>query len=659
MCGPAGVGRQEVLDMLDELARLTTLQEESPQSFRVRAYESARHGIEGDGRDPARLSAQELTAIKGVGKSTAAKIREFVDTGSVAKLETLRKAFPPSVVELSRIPGMGPKTLKLIRQRLGVETVAQLKAAIDAEQLQTLPGMGPASEAKMAKAIERLGLAGKNRRTPIADALPIAQGLVGSLLTVEGVEEAVWCGSLRRFVEMVGDIDITVASTQPELAMAAVREHRSVAEIVVSGSTKTSFLTATGLQVDVRVVAPEAFGAATLYFTGSKAHNIALRQRAIDRGLLLNEYGLFKTADRTEAPAVGSDPADGDDPAPTSHPDAIGATGKRSDGDAADNRDESASSTDTDSADQVDEAAGDAAGGRETVEAPVAAGTEAEIYAALDLAYIAPPLREGTGEIEAAADGRLPDLVTLDQIRGDLHYHTDRSGDGRSSLAEMVEVAAQRGYDYLAITDHGEDLAINGSTAEEMLAHRDAIRALQPAYPEMTLLYGCELNIGRSGGLDYDAGFRALFDYTVASVHSHFDLPQREQTERLVAAIADPTVNSIAHLTGRYIGRRPGIELNIDIILEALYTFDVALEINGALDRLDAESAVVRRAVDRGVKLVINTDSHHVSDLTRMSYGVETSQRGWAPRELVVNTWPRDEFLAWVTAKTSRPDWPI
>jgi DNA polymerase (family 10) len=217
----------------------------------------------------------------------------------------------------------------------------------------------------------------------------------------------------------------------------------------------------------------------------------------------------------------------------------------------------------------------------------------------------------------------------------------------------MVRVAAERGYEYLAITDHGVDLVINGSTAEEMLEHREVISRVQEHHPDMTVLWGCELNIGPKGQLDYDLDFRALFEYTVASVHSHFDGSQRDQTARLVAAIADPTVNSIGHLTGRYIGRRPGIEIDVDIVLEALHHFDVALEINGALDRLDAASDVVRRAVDRGVKLVINTDSHHTTELGRMEYGVLTAQRGWVPRDLVINTWPRDRFLEWAGARTA------
>lgn len=573
--------RSDVLAMLSELITLTTLDEESPQSFKVRAYENARNTLEAHGSDITELSVSDLVKLKGVGKATATKVRELIETGSVEKLDRLRERYPPAFVELSRIPGLGPKTLKLVRSELGIEDLEGLKAAIAAEQLRTLPRMGPTSEAKIAKAIDRLGLSGKDRRTPIAEALPLADRLVSELGLVDGVTDVAFCGSLRRMSETVGDIDITVAATDPKAVMAAVLGHGAVTEIVLSGPTKTSFLTSTALQVDVRVVAPEQFGAATMYFTGSKAHNIALRQRAINAGLLLNEYGLM--------------------------------------------------ATDED--------------GNETV---VASGSEEEIYTALDLVYIPPPLREATGEVEAAAERTLPELVRMSHIKGDLHYHTDRSGDGRAPLSDMVKVAADRGYDYLAITDHGEDLAINGSTREEFLEHRDAIRTLQEEYPDLTILYGCELNIGPTGGLDYDAEFRAGFDYTVASVHSHFDAPMKEQTTRLVKAISDPTVNSIGHLTGRYIGRRPGIEIDVDIVLEALFTFDVALEINGALDRLDAASDVVRRAVERGVKLVINTDSHHTSELGRMEYGVNTAQRGWAPRDLVVNTWERDRFLAWV-----------
>lgn len=578
-----------ILAMLDELVTLTTLQEGSPQSFKVRGYEKAKQGLLAAVGPIADLSPSELVAVKGVGKSTASKIREFIDTGSVAKIDSLRSEFPPDVVALSRIPGLGPKTLALVRSELGVQNVEDLKAAVESNQLRTLPGLGATSEAKIAKAIERLGLSGKDRRTPIADALPLAERLVTDLEEIPGVEQAQFCGSLRRFSETIGDIDITVAALDGPAVMEVVRQHPEVADIVVSGDTKTSFLTAAGLQVDVRVVDPEQFGAATLYFTGSKAHNIELRQRAIDQGMTLNEYGLFEVdADSGEA-------------------------GKW-----------------------------------------VARTTEAEIYEALGLTEIPPTMREATGEVEAADQttaAELPELIQRSHIRGDLHYHTDRSGDGRSTVAEMVEVGARAGYEYLAITDHGEDLAINGSSAEEMLEHREVIRALQADYSNLRILWGCELNIDGDGGLDYADDFRAMFDYTVASVHSHFDQSVQKQTERLVAAISDPTVHSIGHLTGRYIGRRPGIEIDVDAVLDALLQHDVALEINGALQRLDAASDVVRQAVAKGVKLVINTDSHHTSELGRMEYGVLTAQRGWAPRDQVINTWEPARFFDWLSAK--------
>jgi DNA polymerase (family 10) len=567
--------------MLSELVKLTTLEEESSQSFKVRAYENAFHGIEGATVDVTRLSTSELVKLKGVGRSIAEKIREYVDTGSVRKLDELRTRYPPPFVELTKIPGLGPKTLKLVRRELGVENLEDLKRAISDQALRGLPGLGATSEEKIAKAIERLGLHGKDRRTPISDAMPIAEQLEAELAGLPGVTAARFCGSLRRHSETIGDVDITVASTEPTPVMDYVAGHPQASEVIAHGDTKTSILTRQGLQVDVRVVAPEQFGAATLYFTGSKAHNIALRQRAIDRGWLLNEYGLF-VAETSEL---------------------------------------------------------------------VASRTEEEIYDALGLGFIPPPLREATGEIEAAASDGLPDLVELADIKGDLHYHTTRSGDGRSSLEEMVAAAADKGYEYVAITDHGEDLAINGSSREEMLAHRDAIRRIGEGYPQVTLLFGCELNIGADGSLDYDEDFRREFDFTVASVHSHFDLPQAAQTERVLKAVGDPTVNVIGHLTGRYIGRRPGIELDIDAVLEGLSITGVALEVNGALERLDASADVIRRAVAADVRLVISTDSHHTSELRRMAYGVLNAQRGWAPKRLVVNSLERDEFLEWAGSR--------
>jgi DNA polymerase (family X) len=571
-----------IIAVLAELARLTTLDEGSSQSFKVRAYENAIHGIEGHPGKVIELDKSQLIAIKGVGGSIADKIREFLDTGSIRKLEELRAKYPPAFVELMRIPGLGPKTLKLIREELGIENLEDLRAAIERQALRSLAGLGKTSEEKIARAIERLGLHGKDRRTPIADALPIADGLVAELAGLAEVEGASFAGSLRRFAESIGDIDIVVAASDPAPVMSAVATHPAVSEVIGSGNSKTSVLTRGSLQVDVRVVRPEQMGAALLYFTGSKAHNIVLRQRALDRGWLLNEYGLEEE-------------------------------GK-----------------------------------------VIAAETEEDIYSALDLHYIVPPMRENSGEVEASAVGNLPQPVEASDIRGDLHFHTDRSGDGRASLEEMVAAAAGLGFHYLAITDHGENLVINGSSRQEMEAHEKRIRAIQQQYPTMALLYGCELNIGPAGELDYDPDFRLGFDWCVASVHSHFDLPANRQTNRILQAIADPAVNAIGHLTGRYIGRRPGIELELDPILEALADTGIALEVNGALDRLDASSEVIHQAIAQGVKLVVSTDSHHPTDLKRMQYGVLNAQRGWAAKADVANTMVRRQFLAWAGQRRKR-----
>lgn len=556
--------------MLAELAKLTALEEGSPQAFKVRAYENAMAGIEGHPGDIDGLPKADLVKIKGVGSSTADKILELANTGSVSKLEALRDKYPPPFVELTKIPGLGPKTLKLLRSQLGVEDLESLQAAIAEERLRELPGLGEKSEAKIASAIERLGLHGKDRRTPLAEVYGLAASLATRVSAIEGVERAVPCGSIRRLSETIGDIDIVVSTTDPAAVSEAVKRFPEVSEIVGSGETKTSFITREGMQVDIRTVQPSQIGSALLYFTGSKTHNIALRQKAIDRGWLLSEYGLFE--------------------------------------------------------------------GEEVV----ASAGENEIYEALGMQYVPPPLREGSGEVEAASDGSLPDLITREAIRGDLHYHSDRSGDGRSSLEDMIEAAIDAGYEYVAFTDHGEDLAINGSTRDEMLAHRDRIRELDSRYSEIDLLFGCELNIDQDGDLDYDAEFRLEFDYCVASVHSHFDLSEDRQTSRILRALQDPAVNAIGHLSGRYVGRRPPIELNVDAILEGLSITGVALEINGALDRLDANSDVVRQAMELDIPFVIDTDSHHTRDLRRMEFGVQYAQRGWVTADRVLNARPVD-----------------
>ncbi len=567
-----------------ELVELTVLDEGSPNAFRVRAYQNAMDALGTYRGDLSALSEKELTRIDGIGASTAKKVREFFTSGRIAKLDDLRKKYPPELVELGRIPGLGPKTLLRLRSELGIQNLNDLRAAIDARKLRDLKGLGAKMEEKILHAIARMGLTGKDKRVPIAEALPVARELVAELEKLPEVERALYCGSLRRFRETIADIDIVAASKAPSAVMERFVKLPRVSEVIGSGETKTSVLTSTGLQVDLRIVEPHQFGAACQYFTGSKTHNIKLRQLALDRGWLLNEYGLT-----------------------------VVETGEI-----------------------------------------VASDREEAIYEALGLTPIPPPMREDRGEIEMAAEARLLSPLRLEDLRGDLHVHTSLSGDGRSDLEEVVEAAAARGYAYLAITDHGENLAFNGVSREKFLDQRKELEALRPRYPEMALLHGVELNIGANGSLDYDETFRRGFDWCVAGVHSHFDLSAAEQTRRVAAAMEDPTVDAVAHLSGRRIGRRPGIELDIDAILQKAVETRTAIEINAALGRLDASSEVLYRARELDVTFVVSTDAHHTRELARMEWGVLQATRGWVDPSRIANTWPKERFLEWVEERRSR-----
>jgi DNA polymerase (family 10) len=572
----------EVASHLAELARLTTLDEGSSNAFRVRAYEAAARSVESLDQPVAAMSEKELEALRGVGASTARKIRELVDSGHMAKLEELRARFPADFVELTRIPGIGPKTAVMLRDELGVGSVADLRAALDAEALRSLPGMGPKTEENIRTALERLGVGGKERRTPILEATRVATDVVGALSQVPGVTRVEPMGSLRRFRDTIGDIDVIAVSTgDPEEVMRRFVALPVVREVVGYGARKSAVLSASGMQIDLRVMEPSQFGAAAIYFTGSKAHNIRLRQMAIERGWLLNEYAL--------AEAEGA--------------------------------------------------------------AVIASETEQEIYAALGLPWIPPEVREDTGEIEAALNGDLPDLIAEGHLRGDLHVHTSLSGDGRESLEKMLAACAGRGYQYVAITDHGEDLTINGLTREQLRAQRRRIARLQEQYPEMTILQGAELNIGADGEVDYDPGFLAGLDFGVASVHSAFSLDRNRQTARVIAAMHNPAVNAIGHLTGRRIGKRPGIEIDVTAVVAAAAETGCALEINGHLDRLDPPAEVLRHAREVGVTFTVASDAHDTRELGNVGNAVRHGRRGWVEKAAVANTWTARRFLKWAAAK--------
>lgn len=581
----------EIVRLLHELAMLIELEERDRQSFRARAYHNAVRALETEPRDVTGLAEAQLVAIKGIGPAIAKKIREFAETGTIARLEELRERFPPGYQELVRVPGIGPKTLDLLREHLDIRSIDDLKAAVAAERLRDVPGLGAKTEENIAKAIQRLGMVGKERRTPILQALPLAERIVGVLQRVEGIDRVEYAGSLRRFRETVADIDIVAATREPAPLTEAFLAMPIVREILATGVTKSSVLVEGPVQVDLRVVAPDQWGAAMLYFTGSQAHNIRIRERAVRRGWTLNEYGLFELVEEDGEVRTGE---------------------------------------------------------------LLASATEAEIYGRLDLAWIPPGVREDIGEVDAAADGTLPEFASVDDIRGDLHVHTDLSGDGHQTLEEVVEIAISRGYEYLAITDHGEDLRINGASREEMLAQRERIVELREERPGLTILHGAELNIGQGGDLDYDEEILLGYDWTVASVHSHFGLDHDVQTRRVIRAMEHPAVSAIGHLHGRRIGRRPGIELDVDEVLAAAEATGAAIEINCHLDRLDAPVETLRAARGSGVTFVVSTDTHRHHEFGNMRNGVRQAERGWVPKERIANTWDRERFLAFVAAKRSR-----
>ena len=571
-----------VVAALRQLVAYTQLEDGQSQSFRTRAYERAIDAINVRSESVADLSIGELTDIEGIGDSTARKIKEFAANGSIAKVERLKERFPPSMLQLMRIPGLGPKTVLALQSELAVTDVAGLEEAIASERLRTLPGLGAKSEKKIADAIELLGIHSDDSRTPIFEAMIVARRVMSELKGTGLVDQMESAGSLRRLEETIGDVDILVVSTRPSDVVAAFVAMLGVTAVLGAGSTKASVVVDDTMQVDLRVVDQESFGAALLYFTGSKAHNIELRQMALDRGWTLNEYSL-STGETNET---------------------------------------------------------------------IAAETESEIYKALGLQWITPEVRDGTGEISAAANELLPDPIAVDDIRGDLHVHTTWSGDGRSSMTEMLDTVAARGLEYVALTDHAEDLTINGLSREQMLEERTEIERQRDRLPNLTILHGAELNIGPDGGLDYDPEFLEGFDFGVASIHSHFDLTRDEQTDRLIAAIANPAVNVIGHPSGRKIGRRPGVVFDSDAVFVAAAETGTAIEINSHLQRLDLAAPLIRAAMQvEGLMFSIATDAHHTSELANIRWGVAQARKGWVPVSRVLNCLTLTEFSAFVAAK--------
>jgi DNA polymerase (family 10) len=540
--------------------------------FKVRAYEKAALVVESLSEPIEKVYREgRLTEIPGIGKSIAEKIAELIETGRLSYLEELEASIPAGVVELLKIPEVGPKTAWLVYEKLGIKSIEEMEKAAREGKLRQLPGLGPKTEENILKGIERLRRFGE--RVPLGIAFPFARQVVEWLKERAPIDKIEPAGSIRRRKETIGDIDILVTSTQPLEVMDAFVSLPVVREVIAKGETKTSVITEMGIQMDVRVVEPDCFGAALQYFTGSKEHNIHLRKIAQDMGLKISEYGVFRGDEK------------------------------------------------------------------------IAGRTEEEVYGALNLPWIPPELREDRGEIEAAAEGKLPKLVEIKDIRGDLHTHTKHS-DGNFTIKEMALAAKEMGYEYIGIADHTKGLGVAaGQDEEEILKEKEEIEKLNEELEGIRVLAGVEVNIRMDGTLDIDEEVLEQLDFVIASVHSAFKQPKEVMTERICKAMEREVVDILGHPTGRLIGKRDAYEVDGEILIDEAVRTGTILEINAFPDRMDLPDILCRAGKGKGAKFAINTDAHSIDQLNLIEYGVSTARRGWLEKEDIVNCLPLDELL--------------
>ena len=567
--------------LLDETASL--LEIDSADPFRIRSYRRAAEAVEQQTTQLATIAddPKQLLAIPGIGKGMVANIQALLTTGTMPLREELLQKYKPTMLELLRLPGMGPKTVALVWSACQVCDIDGLEAAAKAGELTKLPRMGEKFVTKLLKGIEDHRK--NSSRFRIDKAQQHADTIINLIRAFPGIDEIIPAGSLRRGRETVGDLDLlaTGPACEPDVVSAAVEHVASlplIDKLIAKGQNKVSFTLRNNLQVDVRLLPRSGYGAALQYFTGSKMHNVALRQRAIKRGLTLNEYALLRVEDNVI----------------------------------------------------------------------VAAATEAEIYNALDLDYIPPELRENGGELEAAATHTLPHLVTLADIRGDLHMHTEAT-DGRDTIRQMAEAALARGLAYIAITDHSKNLAMtNGLDDARALAHIKRIREIdaelqQELKGKIRILPGIEVDILADGSLDLDDSTLAQMDIVVASVHSHFNQPSDEMTGRVLRAIENPHVRILGHPTGRKVLGREPYSINIDTVLKHAAKLGVAVEHNASPARADLNDLHLRLAKRHGCKIVVNTDAHATEELDQMRYGITQLRRAWLTPADILNTEPTAE----------------
>lgn len=584
----------EIAEKLRQVADLLEIEGENP--FKVRAYRNAARTVEGLAEPVAEMvrRGEDLEELPAIGKDMAGYITELVETGRLRRLERLEKRATPGAAELIRLEGVGPSKALRLAEELGVRSIDDLERAIDRGEVEQLAGFGRRSAEKLRQAIRDYRK--HRRRFKLSDADQLVRPLLEHMRAAPGVREIEVAGSYRRRVETIGDVDILVAAWPARPVIEHFTAYPASARTESAGTTRATIILRDGLHVDLRVVAPESWGAALHYFTGSKAHNIRVRRLGIDRGLKINEYGVFRERRGKGKARAQKKAADG--------------------GDASWVR----------------------VGGR----------TEEEVFDAVGMDYVPPELREDRGEVEAALEGTLPTLITLDDIRGDLQCHTTWS-DGRDPLEKMVRAAKDIGYDYIAITDHSPAVRVAGGLDPKRLQKQwKEIDEVAERVPGISILKGMEVDILADGSLDLPDEFVERLDVVVVGVHSRMRMSEAKMTDRIIKGISHPGVHILAHPTGRIINRREPYDVDLDAVLDAAAEYRVAIEINAQPDRLDLDDVLARRARDRGVMLVIDSDAHSAGDLRYMRYGVDQARRAWVEKGDVLNTMPLGRLRKWL-----------
>jgi DNA polymerase (family 10) len=564
---------REVAAIFYEVADILDLQ---GVAFKPNAYRRAARSLEELEEDLTKMASEDrLTEIPGVGDSVAKKIQEVLKTGELSYLKKLRTQIPAGLLQIVSVPDIGPRTAMLLYKELGIENLDQLKDAAKAHKLRGLKGFGEKSEEKVLQGIQTLESKGK--RMLLGEAYPVASAIIDHIVSAASVDLVSVGGSLRRGKETIGDIDILVAHDSPKRVMDAFVAYPKVSEVLMKGPTKSSVVLKGGLQVDIRVVEPSSWGAALVYFTGSKDHNVVIRTLGVQKGLKLNEYGVFERD-----------------------------SGKK-----------------------------------------VAGATEEDVYRSLGLRWMPPEMRENTGEVEASARDELPVLVDQQDIRGDLHVHTEWS-DGVGSIESVLDSASALGYEYVAITDHSQSLKItNGLTPDRLRSQVDKVHGAEEAGGRrIRALAGSEVDIKPDGSLDFPSSVLKDLDIVIGSVHSRFKMSKEEMTKRLIAAIESGWVDIVGHPTGRIIGERDPYEFDMEKVFSAARSSGVSMEVNSFPDRLDLKDAHCRLAKESEVKVAIGTDAHRTDQLDFIRFGVTTARRGWLEKTDVLNTMSAKDLVA-------------